>query len=211
MICPQCKAEYVDGVTHCSDCGVDLVDSLPAPGAESAGSLSDADLRGVWGGQDQEEFAAVCAQLKDAGIPFRVNERGREFLTGLGQYFEIGVPAVSYDRAREIIYKDRLDPFDENVDSSVMELPAEDDEPAPAESDDEWDSKDWFPEDATAEIWSGKSENQASMVESSLRENNIRARTDGADGGLRRIFVIPSDASRAKEIVREIDEATPPK
>jgi hypothetical protein len=92
-----------------------------------------------------------------------------------------------------------------------MELPAEDDELAPVETEDEWDSKDWYPEDAAAEIWSGNGEDRSSMIESSLRENNIRSRTDGADGGLRKIFVIPKDESRAKEIVREIDEAIPPK
>ena len=27
--CPQCKNEYVEGVTHCPDCDVDLVETLP--------------------------------------------------------------------------------------------------------------------------------------------------------------------------------------
>jgi hypothetical protein len=29
MFCPKCKAEYREGFTHCSDCDVDLVYSLP--------------------------------------------------------------------------------------------------------------------------------------------------------------------------------------
>jgi hypothetical protein len=28
MFCPQCKAEYRRGFTHCSDCDVDLVGDL---------------------------------------------------------------------------------------------------------------------------------------------------------------------------------------
>lgn len=29
MFCPRCKAEYREGFTRCSDCGVDLVEKLP--------------------------------------------------------------------------------------------------------------------------------------------------------------------------------------
>jgi hypothetical protein len=210
MICPQCKCEYVDGVTHCADCDVDLVESLADPHGDAVGTSSDAELRGVWGGEDQEEFAAVSARLKEAGIPFRVNQRGREFLTGLGQYFEIGVPAGSYEQAKEIIDKDFLVAADETNDPSVMELPAEDDDATAKDIDREWDPENWYPEDATVEVWSGTNEQDAAMIEASLRENNVHARTEVAEGGSGKIFVMPGDASRAKEIVREIAEGAPP-
>ena len=29
MFCPKCRAEYVNGVTKCADCGVSLVYTLP--------------------------------------------------------------------------------------------------------------------------------------------------------------------------------------
>jgi hypothetical protein len=211
MFCPQCKAEYLRGVTHCSDCDVDLVERLPGSERDPGAELSDADLRTVWVGQDQEEFNSVCAQLNAAKIPFRVNQRGREFLTGLGRYFEIGVPRDSYAQAKEIIHDDGLDPAEETNDPSILELPAEDDEAAPAIVDGDWDPEKWFPEDATAEIWSGGTEEQALMIESSLREVNIHARTEITESGSGKIFVMPNDESRAKEIVREIADAAPPK
>src|SRR6202158_1596647 len=34
MICPQCKAEYRQGFTHCADCDVDLVWELPKAAIE---------------------------------------------------------------------------------------------------------------------------------------------------------------------------------
>ena len=33
--CPKCKNEYVEGITTCAECGVELVDELPE------GNLSD--------------------------------------------------------------------------------------------------------------------------------------------------------------------------
>lgn len=42
MFCPNCKAEYREGFTKCSDCGVDLVEKLPEESHEI-----DPDIRFV--------------------------------------------------------------------------------------------------------------------------------------------------------------------
>jgi hypothetical protein len=68
----------------------------------------------------------------------------------------------------------------------------------------------WDPEDATVEVWSENGEETTWMIEASLRENNIYSRTDVLADGSRKVFVAPNDESRAREIVHEIKDATPP-
>src|ERR1700722_18651717 len=123
MFCPKCQAEYRDGFTHCSDCDVDLVESLSDASAASA-SLSDG-LQPVWRGGSQEQCLALCERLEDARVPFKVMEQ-REFFTGLEQRFEIGVPANLCAQAKEIIDQANLDFPDDAAGQEGMELPAED-------------------------------------------------------------------------------------
>jgi hypothetical protein len=92
-----------------------------------------------------------------------------------------------------------------------MELPAEDDVvTAPDLDHDDWDPDHWNPEDATVEVWSENGEETTWMIEASLRENNIYSRTDVLADGSRKVFVVPNDENRAREIVHEIKDATPP-
>jgi hypothetical protein len=211
MFCPQCKAEYRPGFTRCSECDVDLVERLSEPGRGSDAELSDASLRGVWAGEDQDECVSICARFRAAGIPFKVIQDKQQFLKGVDQSFRIGVPPSFYDQAKEEIDRGRLDFTDEAEDQRVMELPAEEGIAAAEKVDDDWDPEDCRPEDATVELWFEKIPQHTWMVESALCENHIHARTDVLDDGSRKIFVMPKDESRAREIVREIKDGAPPK
>jgi hypothetical protein len=43
MFCPNCKAEYRPGFTHCVDCDVDLVYELPKTAIELRGETEPGD------------------------------------------------------------------------------------------------------------------------------------------------------------------------
>jgi hypothetical protein len=211
MFCPKCKAEYLHGVSRCSDCDVVLVESLSESDRDSDDELSKAKLKTVWSGEDQYDCVGICEQLRDAEIPFKVIQHSRQFLKGVDDHYEIGVPPKFLKQAEEIIDSGRLDFTDEPSDQAIMELPAQDGMADATEVDNEPDSDRWKPENATVEVWSQRGPKDALMIESSLRENYINYRADDLDNGMRKIFVMPKDELRSREIVREIENGTPPK
>jgi hypothetical protein len=60
------------------------------------------------------------------------------------------------------------------------------------------------------EVWSGNPEEWGSLFEMSLKENRINYRVTAESDELKRVFVMPEDEVRAREIVREIVEGDPP-
>ncbi len=72
-----------------------------------------------------------------------------------------------------------------------------------------WDPADWNPQEATLGVWSSEQSYPGEMIEMALRENQIHARLEKAEGR-NAIFVLPEDEIRAREIVREVVEGAPP-
>jgi len=73
----------------------------------------------------------------------------------------------------------------------------------------DWNPSLWYPEDAAAEVWSGDQPELGEMIAASLQENQIHSRANNSAGKCA-LFVLPGDAARAREIVREIMEGAPP-
>src|ERR1700730_8993387 len=153
MFCPECKAEYRPGFTRCADCDVDLVVNLAevnprnSDGSNAQGDLSN--LQELWAGNDQQSCVATCLTLKDAGIPYEVAQRKKQFLKGDERHFKIAVPSSFYKQAKELAGRDTLDFSDDPEDQAIMELP---DDGIIASTDAAPDegrySTDWYPEDA---------------------------------------------------------------
>jgi len=211
MFCAQCKAEYLPGVTRCSDCNVALVEHLPESKFDSDGVLSDANLRGVWSGEDQNECVSICARLREVEIPFKVIQHKRQFLKGVDEHFGIGVPSEFWGQAKKIIDGNRVEFTDEASEQAIMELSAENGMANVQRTEEDRSSDKWNPKNATVEVWSGGTPELMIMIESSLGENSIHYRADVLVNGSRHIFVMPEDKLRGREIVREIKDGIPPK
>jgi len=78
---------------------MELVAELPKPQADA--NLSK--LRRVWAGKDQERCVSLCEKFKAAGIPFKVDQRRRQYFRGLDENYEIAVPSECFEKARKII------------------------------------------------------------------------------------------------------------
>lgn len=234
MFCPQCRAEYRPGFTHCTDCDVDLVYELPLarehsfesnPGATS--SDEEDPFCAFWQGDDSRLHAELCTVLDEAGIPHKTVRR-QDHLFNLNNYpaFQIGVPFSLYEKA-ETAVKDAYG-MDSSASDAAQSLnppallpdrsrvirklpesltPSEEENiPGPPEGG---DGARWKAGEDGIEIWSGEDASLGDMLIASLRENEIDAHCENANGK-RSLLVSWKQEARAREIVREVIEGKPP-
>jgi hypothetical protein len=211
MICPNCKCEYIKGVTQCADCGVPLVDQLDAaPDPRNASPIVS-----VWEGGDPGERAAVIEALKEAGIPVVDQEStGHLFFPSMNPKSGISVSAENLERAKKVLAD--LEAWDEpeelvEGEPDSPELPESDG----LEKDDDDDdvqadpAEEWHEDDPVAEVWKGSEEDLADTLSICLREVGISS-LKLLEAGIWRLVVRPQKEARAKKVVREVVEASPP-
>ncbi|HEV2521127.1 MAG TPA: hypothetical protein VGT24_01995 [Candidatus Acidoferrales bacterium] len=207
MICPSCKCEYIRGITQCADCGVPLVQALEP---EDANSLDNVRLISVWQGNDPAECERVKAALDNARIGFLDRDsKNFDLFVPSGSNLEIFVSTADREAARKIILDEdgSIDPYELTpVGIESLTLP-ESDQP---DSDEPQDlSVEWHEDDPTVAVWMGKSDVPADNLVMCLREVGIASRKL-SEPGRWQVVVRPEQESRAREIVREVVEASPP-
>ncbi len=232
MFCPVCKYEYRRGFTRCNDCDVDLVDALPSEEEVDHKLRTPADEMAqptlLWKGASGGTFSAITAALDAAKIPYnREDLDARLVFSSEFSELEIWVPAANFSDAQAVLD----DVLNSTANAALPpdatnEIPAEDDEGA---DDIRHEAlKELYPEDATAEVWSGKAANRgavnvanndalmAEILKSCLAEIGVACyvqRPDADSGDAQPIYavrVLPEDEARAKEIVRQVVDAAPP-
>jgi hypothetical protein len=192
---------------------VELVYELPAAALAvvepvEPGNPEEDPFCSFWKGDDPRVHAELCELLSERSIPYKtIRRQDHLFNWNTKSAFEIGVPFSQFDRA-EAVVKEAYEGGEgaASEEAAALELPefVEDREPRA-----EWEPGDWFPEDATVEIWAGEMPEMGELLAAALRENRIHARVAEA-GGAYRLFVLPGDEGRAREIVREVVEGVPP-
>jgi hypothetical protein len=78
MFCPKCKAEFKPGISHCPECDVDLVETLPPE--------ERVDFVKVFESSDPGLTAIIKSILDGAGIKYFVT--GENIQSILGAKFE---------------------------------------------------------------------------------------------------------------------------
>jgi hypothetical protein len=241
MFCPVCKYEFRRGFTRCNTCDVDLVETLPneeevdhSP-PPTAAQMDHPTL--LWSGANGGVFSALTAALDEAQIPYNKEELdARLVFTSQHSDLEVWVPIANLPQAKPILDAVLANPLHANdaagdgetADDAGDALPDESDEGAD-DIRDEYVARELYPEDATAEVWSGDNERMADVLKSCLAEIGINCyvRTPDSENDDRAsnghtnkpadkpaapfaVCVLPEDETRAREIVREITDAAPP-
>jgi hypothetical protein len=105
MICPNCKYEYLHGITKCPDCGADLVYALP-PKSDTFQAIKEAeqsaDVIIVFESDIGVDLAIAKEILDEAGIHYIESRKPGKFFSSEHKMI-LEVTAEDADRARSLL------------------------------------------------------------------------------------------------------------
>lgn len=202
--CPLCDTEYSASYDHCTVCGVELVPEA-LRGKLLRGQELKERLEIIWRGGDPVAVSNVVGLLRGAGIRHHVESTHDYLVFGLAMprpKYIVRVLEGDAEKAKELLAGIIDSPFFGAVISA--DFPNEAAPPvrqvaAPSN-----------PAAATAEIWTGDDSALVQLLEDCLRENRIGFRREGLEPGPVHLFVARADEVRAREILREVCDGTPP-
>lgn len=162
----------------------------------------------LWAGEDPALHSSLLETLDSVGIPYRDMSLGDDqFAPNADPLpidwkprfgFEVAVLSMDVTAAQQILER-LLDQEPLN-----LEIPAQDNVPSqepPLESETELHP--------TVEVWAGNDDKLAQFLTMALQENEIPIHIENPSDQTR-IFVSSANEPRAREIVREITQASPP-
>lgn len=212
MICPECKCEYVRGVTQCADCGVPLVDVLPPP---PRAIPEDVRIVPVWRGTDRADYEQVADALEDAGIPYTKANSTSLFSSRPNEsMLEIWVAEPDWEKANEVAQNWGDSAATEDLTpEQAAELSLPDSDASDGDGEQPGEAIDvpeyWHEDEPVAQVWSGDSEEFADTLVACLREIGVPSHKMG-DANRWSLVVPQKQESRAREVIREVVEASPP-
>jgi hypothetical protein len=206
LYCPNCGAEHREGFSTCSDCHSILQCERPANPPNPADNPFIPFRVAV----DPRWRDVLAEALKKAKVPYLVVNR-EDFLFNLSAKvpYTICVRYADFQRAEEALEQEfgTEEELDAAYEAGAFAIPESHESRHEAKR--MWDPEEWYPEDATCEIWRADPSELREMVDLSLRFNEIHTRWEMRDGE-QILFVLPEDEAQAREIVRQIIESTPP-
>ncbi len=108
MFCPNCKAEYREGYTHCSDCDVDLVPNLSENSNSNQDELdSDDAFVSLFSTYNLADIAVIKSILDDNDIEYFIQGENTAYIRG---YMDPSILKVRKDQADTV--KELLKDFD---------------------------------------------------------------------------------------------------
>ena len=163
----------------------------------------------LWAGEDPALYASLMEALNAAGIPCKNMAIGGDQIKPDADPlpidwkprfgFEIAVPSHDLTAAQQILEKLLAQ---EPEDLEIPEQPLAPEKELPLTN-----STETHP---TVEVWTGADDKLAEFLTAALQENEIPMHLETPEGQTH-IYVSAANESRAREIVREITEAAPPK